>query len=159
MQLADLHRQSVQSQQEGDELEEEENPIQPLILCPFTQRQSQNAAVPSSPPPTPSPSVFGQADGWQPGPKIYRSRSAPRLDVAFSQQASPSMSSTGQDDFFQKMPRRLRFFYFWARTRIFQRLIIVSGAVNIVCTFVCTCAFDMILFVQFTVEYTWQKDI
>ncbi|KAL8598351.1 hypothetical protein ACOMHN_047672 [Nucella lapillus] len=120
MELADLHRQSVQTPSQEEETDVDS--IQPLILCPFSQRQA-------SPPPPPqdptTPSLLSSTDQWQPGPKIYRSRSAPRLDMAFTQQ----MSSMGQDDFFQKMPRRLRLFYFWARTRIFQRIIIVCTVI------------------------------
>ncbi|XP_070211949.1 sterol regulatory element-binding protein cleavage-activating protein-like isoform X2 [Littorina saxatilis] len=139
MELADLHRQSIQSQslQQAEDSASEDNPsIQPLILCPFTHKPpssppppADSAATPS-PPPTPCSLLGGMGDSWQPSPKIYRSKSAPRLDLAFTQQWSPSAASpAGQDDFFEKMPRRLRLFYFWARTRIFQRLIMVCTVI------------------------------
>ncbi|XP_076472128.1 sterol regulatory element-binding protein cleavage-activating protein-like [Babylonia areolata] len=126
MELADLHRQSVQSPSEGEGETEDDDSIQPLILCPFTQRQT--ASPPCDPAtPTSLSSSVDLTEQWQPGPKIYRSRSAPRLDMAFTQ--NMSLSSPGQDDFFQKMPRRLRLFYFWARTRIFQRIIMVCTVI------------------------------
>ena len=128
-QLADLHRQS-QSLQQTEESTADTEPIQPFILCPFTQKPPSSPppdAPPStSPPPTPGPSPCAVSNSWQPVTKIYRSRSAPRLDLAFNPQMSPPPSPAGQGDFFQKMPRRLRLFYFWARTRFFQRLIMVS---------------------------------
>ncbi|KAK7488750.1 hypothetical protein BaRGS_00020047 [Batillaria attramentaria] len=138
MELADLHRQTVQTPglQPDEGVSQSVEPILPLIKCPFVSHSAPKSPPPTSPPPDTPSSSPGPAhspgpsgDAWQPTPKIYRSKSAPRLDVAYGHTLQPPPSPQPQDDFFQKMPRRLKFFYFWANTRMFQRLIMVCTVI------------------------------
>ncbi|XP_025093802.1 sterol regulatory element-binding protein cleavage-activating protein-like isoform X2 [Pomacea canaliculata] len=146
MELADLHRQSVQQGPEQDL----STSIQPLIQCPFASRLNPQkrpstpcasshpnfdrvSPAPSAQRSTPTPyspiSSSLTEDLRHSTPKIYRSKSAPRLDIEYSQELSQTAPQQSQEAFFQNMPRRLRLFYFWARTRIFQRLIMVCTVI------------------------------
>ncbi|XP_041365861.1 sterol regulatory element-binding protein cleavage-activating protein-like isoform X2 [Gigantopelta aegis] len=110
MELLDLHKQSIHQVVDS---EPSADSIEPLLRCPIMSR------LPPPPPPS----------------KLNRSRSAPRLDgqqVGHTGLSSPLFPrQQPADAFFQnlELPRRLKLFFFWAKTRIFQRMIMVCTVV------------------------------
>ncbi|XP_055959285.1 sterol regulatory element-binding protein cleavage-activating protein [Patella vulgata] len=112
MELSDLHKQSVlQSVHDNQEATVQ---IEPLYRCPVASK---------------FPSIANT-------PKIHKSKSDPRLDSQGDPHGTPppSPGGHGDDTFFPspailELPRRLKFLYFWARTRIFQRLIMVCTVI------------------------------
>ncbi|XP_064598999.1 LOW QUALITY PROTEIN: sterol regulatory element-binding protein cleavage-activating protein-like [Liolophura sinensis] len=107
MELSDLHKQSIQQEMSSEELSFPA--IEPLIRCPVMTRLT---------PPSPDPPI-----------RLQRSKSAPGLDTISLVGTPPSPEA--DEAFFPPriLPRRLRFLYFWARTRIFQRAIMVCTVI------------------------------
>ncbi|KAK0057373.1 sterol regulatory element-binding protein cleavage-activating protein-like isoform X1 [Biomphalaria pfeifferi] len=127
MELSDLHRQSVQQSVQDYSNMPYVN-IQPLVLCPVASRQTH---VPprshSVPPPDPS-SVFPpvrQQGHITPPP-------SPSLPTASNAHYRPETSSDRPK---YEMPRRVKFFYFLARFRIVQKLIMVFTVIWIILIF------------------------
>jgi hypothetical protein len=148
VQLADLHRQRVSSTDlqaagaEGGDIVS----FMPFISCPFkgfstdpslTTPSSKSTSTPSLHPSCSRTPSIGES--WQTAPKIYRSKSVPKFDFAAFSHYGQGPPSPVQDDFFEKMPRRLKFFYFLARTRMFQRLIMVRFTVDKFRAFMLVC--------------------
>ena len=102
-QLLDLHKQSVRHVVDSNSPADN---IEPLLRCPIMSR------LPPSPPN--SRLNKSRSDGQPVGQPALSSQLFPRQQPA--------------DAFFQnlELPRRLKLFFFWAKTRIFQRMIMVS---------------------------------
>lgn len=126
MELSDLHRQSVQQAVQDDSSSAYVN-IQPLVLCPVASRQkSQSGRSHSVPPPDPSPPLHipvRQPNHITPPPSP--NRQSPRSEASFRSSPQPERPK-------YEMPRRVKFFYFLARFRIVQKLIMVCTVLWII---------------------------
>ncbi|XP_012945124.1 sterol regulatory element-binding protein cleavage-activating protein [Aplysia californica] len=130
MELSDLHRQSVQRAVQDDTSSPPIN-IQPLVLCPFVPRQaSPSPRLLSSTPVDRSGSGFPSTSG--------RSLSAQRTPSPSPQREGDQQAFFGHSHQSQQerpryeMPRRVKFFYFLARFRIVQKLIMVCTVIWII---------------------------
>ncbi|KAL3831431.1 hypothetical protein ACJMK2_023182 [Sinanodonta woodiana] len=113
MELSDLHRKNIQNAVQTTKFD----PIEPLIHCPIK-------------------TLFMASSGQSEERRGGNSTTAPRLNLSSGMglmtSARPTQSPRIQhaDMFFQnprllEIPRRLRLLYFWASTRVFQRIIMV----------------------------------
>ncbi|XP_071102680.1 sterol regulatory element-binding protein cleavage-activating protein-like [Haliotis cracherodii] len=112
MELADLHKQSIHQRCSEDDTNIN---IEPLLRCPVMSRMTPPGSPPTS--------------------KMHRSKSAPGLDVqgvTGHHSPPPSPKLPELEMFFPETfdnPRRWKFISFWARTRMFQRLIMLCTVI------------------------------
>ncbi|BFZ00983.1 hypothetical protein BsWGS_04023 [Bradybaena similaris] len=118
MELSDLHRQSVQQVVQEDMSNTYVN-IQPLILCPVAQQNSRSPVWSPSAEVNPSPRVVS--------PDQTEPRDSPPCPGRSSQSVSGQHRPAERARY--EMPRRLKFFYFLARFRIVQKLIMVCTVI------------------------------
>ncbi|KAL5006353.1 hypothetical protein ScPMuIL_015159 [Solemya velum] len=108
MELSDLHKQKIYGTDQTTP-----DSIKPLVRCP----------------------IYNYPDPATPG-SMPRSKSEPRLGLdseASLPSPPPSPGSPAEEVFFPgpilRLPRRLRLIYFWANTRMFQRIIMVCTVI------------------------------
>ncbi|KAH9496900.1 hypothetical protein Btru_010103 [Bulinus truncatus] len=127
MELSDLHRQSVQQAVQDYSNMPYVN-IQPLVLCPVASRQTHPSPRSHSVPPlSPTPSVHVRPAGHNTPP--------PSPSHLHSHNETYTRPSSHSDRPKYEMPRRVKFFYFLARFRIVQKLIMVCTVIWIVLIF------------------------
>ncbi|CAG5116411.1 unnamed protein product, partial [Candidula unifasciata] len=120
MELSDLHRQSVQ-QAVQDDLSSTSINIQPLILCPVAQQSSTTPASTRSS--SPHADAGPSSHVATPGQTERRSCTPSPGRTSFSRHSQQTERPR------YEMPRRVKFFYFLARFRIVQKLIMVCTVI------------------------------